>query len=87
MTFTVSAQTKGWVGIGFSNEPRMVPSDVVVGWVHSDSSVTVVDRYANAYDMPKPDVDLGGSNDIFGIEFSLKFQRKNHWRIGFEITW
>jgi len=33
LTFVATVQTTGWVGIGFSDTPDMVASDLFIGWV------------------------------------------------------
>eukprot|EP01125_Pyxidicula_operculata_P003240 TRINITY_DN1373_c0_g1_i2.p1 TRINITY_DN1373_c0_g1~~TRINITY_DN1373_c0_g1_i2.p1 ORF type:complete len:947 (+),score=217.37 TRINITY_DN1373_c0_g1_i2:202-2841(+) len=69
--FIVRAATKGWVGVGFSDTPQMINSDMNVFWI-SEGKSTVVELW-NSYERnPTQDVELGGSNDdirLSSIEF------------------
>jgi hypothetical protein len=62
----VSAQTTGWVAVGFDPQVAMLGANYVFGYVQ-DGQLYIDDMYgmlrAGQGSHP-PDVDLGGSNDI-----------------------
>nr|WNS50068.1 DOMON domain-containing protein [Halisarca dujardinii] len=55
VSFVVSAETTGWVGLGFSEDQLMPNSDVVVGAADSDGGMFVFDGFANALAQPPVD--------------------------------
>jgi hypothetical protein len=65
--FSMAAKTDGWVGVGFSDSPSMINSDVVVGWIDDETNnVTLVDLWIGALRIiPKLDTSFSnGSSDI-----------------------
>jgi len=61
----MSAQTTGWVAVGF--DPIVVAdnADLVFGWVDDWGKVFIVDAHSQgAYGPYPPDAKLGGTNDI-----------------------
>jgi len=53
LNISVSVQTTGWIGIGFSPNGQMPGSDVVIGWVDKNrtSFLQVNFLYNNTYNM------------------------------------
>jgi hypothetical protein len=63
--FGISAETTGWVAVGFEPEVRMQNADMVIGWVGDDRIAHVVDEWSTGPTGPhSADVDLGGTDDI-----------------------
>ena len=67
---STNAQNERWTGIGFSENNRMVESDVVVGYVESNSRVYLKDMWTTSYLHPVIDssqvhvyLELGQQND------------------------
>ncbi|CAH3032072.1 unnamed protein product [Pocillopora meandrina] len=55
ISFTVEAQTTGWVGFGISTgQGKMQGADIVIGWV-KDGKTYFKDRHATGYSTPKID--------------------------------
>jgi len=55
ITFEVIVKTTGYVGLGISDNGRMYPADVVLGWV-KDGKVQVSDRHTVARSPPMTDL-------------------------------
>jgi hypothetical protein len=67
ITFGLEAKTTGWVSIGFGSSV-MSGADMVIGWVDSQGSVTVIDSYTQEGSRQHPaDTNQGGTDDI--LEF------------------
>ncbi len=61
----ISAQTNGWVAIGFDPTDRMKDADMVFGWVDGSGNLSIFDAYATGVNGPHPvDTDQGGTDDI-----------------------
>ncbi|KAA0189759.1 DBH-like monooxygenase protein-like [Hyalella azteca] len=54
VTFTISARTRGWVGLGISSNGAMHGADIVTAWVKGDR-VYVQDRYGDGHKTPPVD--------------------------------
>ncbi|CAG2223452.1 unnamed protein product [Mytilus edulis] len=77
ITFEVHVKTRGYVGLGFSPNGKMYPSDVVVGWV-KDGVPHFSDYHTVSHFQPVKDVSqdwtlLHGEENNFGTV--LKFER------------
>jgi len=79
ITFTIRAETTGWVGLGFSPNGGMAGADIAVAWVTSDGDAFLEDMHATANGLPSTD----GSNDLELISSSeadgittISFKRK-----------
>lgn len=77
ITFEVQAETKGYIGLGFSPDGGMTNSDIVVGWVINNVP-TLQDRYAIGSSEPLRDTQenyslLGGSENA--THTILRFRR------------
>ena len=57
---TLSAPTRGWVGIGFNKVNSIVGSDLMLFHIVENKS-EVLDMFVLSAGNPKPDVELGGS--------------------------
>jgi hypothetical protein len=64
---TVSAHTKGWVAVGFDPTNKMKDANFLIGYV-KDGTAVARDDFGTANTSHKPDVDIGGKNDL--ISFS-----------------
>eukprot|EP00457_Paulinella_chromatophora_P002130 gb/GEZN01002134.1/.p1 GENE.gb/GEZN01002134.1/~~gb/GEZN01002134.1/.p1 ORF type:complete len:612 (+),score=79.17 gb/GEZN01002134.1/:25-1860(+) len=65
VNIAIEVETKGWVGLGIS-PMGMVNADIVIGWV-KDGMVFFEDRLATAQSMPRTDVSLGGTADVYDV--------------------
>ena len=59
--FRMNATTTGWIAIGFSNTTLMTDCDIIVAWVNSDATTTMVDTYSVDYLQPADDTSRGGA--------------------------
>jgi hypothetical protein len=65
VSFGMSVDTTGWVGLGIDPTNAMQDADMAVGWVGADGSLTLQDAFSTGpYGPHPPDVALGGKNDI-----------------------
>ncbi|RDD43175.1 DBH-like monooxygenase protein 1-like protein [Trichoplax sp. H2] len=76
----ISVKTTGWVGFGISPYTgRMPGSDTVIGWVSSNGTAYLQDRYATGYSTPaldqSQDYNLVSGEETNGMTI-LKFTRK-----------
>ncbi len=58
-----SAQTTGWVAIGFKPSRMMRDANIIIGYV-SGGQVTVEDHFGNRNTSHTQDAQLGGSRDL-----------------------
>uniref|UniRef100_A0A194ALW7 DOMON domain-containing protein n=1 Tax=Pinctada fucata TaxID=50426 RepID=A0A194ALW7_PINFU len=78
VTLEIHVRTHGYVGFGLSNNGKMFPADIVIGWV-KDGKTFFKDRHSVAHAVPKIDqsqdwILLHGFENSFGTV--LKFTRK-----------
>lgn len=59
----LSAETTGWVSIGFEPSRVMQDANIIIGYVDGDE-VVIEDHYGNALTAHRPDVDLGGESHV-----------------------
>jgi hypothetical protein len=59
----LTAETEGWVGVGFNPSQKMKDANFILGYV-KDGKVTIVDDYGNTSTGHKDDVDLSGTSDV-----------------------
>jgi hypothetical protein len=65
----MSAETTGWVAIGFDPTEVMAEADMIFGWVDDEGKAYIVDTYSEGpYGPHPPDEVLGGTQDI--IEYA-----------------
>ncbi|PRP77239.1 hypothetical protein PROFUN_13622 [Planoprotostelium fungivorum] len=69
ITFNITAQTTGWVGIGFNSVGLMGGADITTSWI-TNNAVTIFDAYATMEAQPQPDTKSGGSNDVSAVSGS-----------------
>lgn len=55
ISFSMRAQTSGWVSFGISDTPYMPEADTYVGWIDADGTPTLLDCYSKDYNMPVQD--------------------------------
>ena len=63
----VSAQTTGWVSVGFDPSRRMADANIIIGYV-SDGDVVIADDYGTGPMNHDRDTNHGGSDDISQAE-------------------
>ncbi|CEO94382.1 FAD-binding FR-type domain-containing protein [Plasmodiophora brassicae] len=78
--FTMSAATTGWVGIGWSPNPRgHLNTNSIIAWFNNDGTITMIDSYSlNMRETPTPNnfIDsVGISGKQVGGTTSITFQR------------
>lgn len=61
--FIVSAETEGWIAVGFDPGIIMKDADMIVGYV-KNGRVYLEDQFGSGMFSHRRDVDLGGSDDI-----------------------
>jgi hypothetical protein len=62
------AEQPRWFGLGFNEQSRMAGLDSVVGWIKSNGSVVVTDRYSSMHQKyPLLDRDLGCRSDVKNV--------------------
>jgi hypothetical protein len=66
---TVTAPTDGWVAVGFEPTMAMKDADIIIGYV-SGGEVFISDDWGDGPTSHKPDIDLGGTNDVTDISGS-----------------
>jgi len=68
VTFTLQANATGFVALGFgtgmSDVMKGSGTDMVICWVDQTGDPHAVDSYSTGHDKPKPDVDVGGTNNV-----------------------
>ncbi|XP_030626622.1 DBH-like monooxygenase protein 2 homolog [Chanos chanos] len=77
ITFELTVNTSGWVGLGFSSNGGMAGSDIVIGGVGSQGTY-FTDRYAEGKELPSEDkeqnYELLSLTEVNG-QTVMKFQR------------
>lgn len=66
LAVTVSAPTDGWIAVGFEPTMAMKDADIIIGYV-SDGEVFLRDDWGDGPTSHKPDVDLGGTEDLSAV--------------------
>lgn len=69
ITFTMSAPTTGWVAVGFDPSAAMLDADIIIGYVE-EGEVFVSDQWGDGYTSHRPDIELGGEDDVTSISGS-----------------
>jgi hypothetical protein len=65
VTFGITVNTTGWIGLGIDPANAMQNADMAIGWIGEDGSLTLFDAFATGpYGPHPPDETLGGKNDI-----------------------
>lgn len=82
LIMTMSAETEGWVAVGFDPEKKMRGANILIGYVDEEGSVVLEDHYGHSQFNHRSDLSLGGSRDIELIEGS---QENGITRIRFSI--
>lgn len=59
----VSAETEGWVGVGFNPSNKMKDANYVIGYVKK-GEVKIVDEFGTTNTGHKTDTKLGGTDDV-----------------------
>lgn len=87
-----SANTTGWIAVGFEPTKMMKGSDIIIGYVTDDGAV-IEDHYGNGYTSHKSDELLGGANNVTliggsqkegvtTVEFSIPLNSKDQYDKG-----
>lgn len=77
----LSADTEGWVGVGFNPTEMMMGASFIIGFV-KDGVVTVEDHHGHASRLHRQDVDMGGTDDFSDIGGS---EKKGRTEITFRV--
>ncbi|XP_067939715.1 DBH-like monooxygenase protein 2 homolog [Watersipora subatra] len=79
ITFTVTCETTGWVGLGFSPSGSMAGADLIVAWAADDGTSHLLDMYAASNTLPtedtSQDVTLISASEANGVT-RVQFRRK-----------
>jgi len=67
---TLSAETDGWIAVGFDPENKMKGANIIIGYVTEQGEVILEDHYGNTQISHKSDISSGGSTDLEIIEGS-----------------
>lgn len=67
IVFKMTAETLGWISIGFEPSKVMKDADIFIGYVKGDE-VVLEDHFATGFTNHKEDTTLGGTYDIEIIE-------------------
>jgi hypothetical protein len=59
----ISAETDGWVGVGFNPSKKMKDANYIIGYV-KDGEVKIVDEFGTTATGHKSDDSLGGTADV-----------------------
>lgn len=72
----MTAETTGWVAIGFSPVSLHKASDIVSGWVDANGTVNIIDCYFPDMYPPHPhDIHQNGTNDILSYSGAEEHNR------------
>jgi len=63
LAIRLSAQTNGWVGIGFNPETRMMGANIIIGYVKK-GKVKISDEFGHKKLKHSKDTKLGGENNV-----------------------
>merc|ERR1719401_1414967 len=55
ITIAMTAPTSGWVGIGIAEGGGMSGADILLGWIDSDGTAHISDRWSASPDLPTED--------------------------------
>ncbi|PRP76058.1 ferric reductase-like transmembrane protein [Planoprotostelium fungivorum] len=55
VTFTMSCPAQNWVGMGLNNKGQMQGADMMVGWINTNGSVTLLDQSSTGETLPTDD--------------------------------
>lgn len=62
----ISAQTQGWVAIGFSSGHGMKDANIIIGYV-KDGQVKISDEFGTSNTSHEKDTKIGGAENVSGI--------------------
>jgi len=62
----LSAETEGWVAIGFNPSKKMKDADIIIGCV-DDGTVTIEDHYGSGQISHRSDESRGGTDNISNL--------------------
>lgn len=64
--FSLSAETLGWIAIGFEPSVMMKDADIIIGYVH-EGQLYIEDHYGSGYTSHKSDIKLEGTDNVTAI--------------------
>jgi len=64
-----SAETEGWLAVGFNPSKKMKDANIIIGFVE-DGGVTIEDHFGTGQFSHRSDVSLGGTDDVTNKEGS-----------------
>lgn len=62
--FTLTAETEGWLAVGFNPSRMMKDADIKIGYVDSSGEVTLEDHFGNSNFSHRSDERMGGTVDV-----------------------
>jgi len=68
---TITADCAGWVGVGWSQDVSMYPSDIIMGYI-DNGTPTVSDMFSNGHEPPTVDTSAGGSSDLVATDSNVQ---------------
>lgn len=79
VTFTITCETTGWVGLGLSPNGGMAGADLAVAWVSADGEAFLEDMHASSNSFPSTDasndLELLSSSETDGIT-TISYKRR-----------
>jgi len=63
LTVTMSAETTGWVAVGFDPTRMMADANIIIAYV-ADGTLSISDHYGTGNTRHGADTDIGGSDDV-----------------------
>ena len=80
ITFMMQAKATGWVGMGIGTTATMTSTDIYVGWIEANGTVTFNDGWGTGHTVPLPDSSQGGTFDAHNITGSTVRKWENAGR-------
>ena len=68
----ISAETTGWVAVGFNPEAAMKGANFILGAVNDQGQVLITDHYGTGYTKHEEDTAIGGTSDVSQVYGSEK---------------
>jgi len=78
----ISAETTGWVAVGFNPEAAMKGANFILGAVNAQGQVLITDHFGTGYTKHEEDTAIGGTSDISKVYGS---EKERVTEIGFTI--
>ena len=82
VALALTTRAGGWVAVGFNTIPVMAGADMYIGWVDGDGTPHVADAYATGHLQPRPDSELGGTDNVDEVAIATTVRNKLSRRRG-----